>query len=82
MNPVHHRSFIALDRLRPLRGIGLPSPNHVERLKAFAAALVPCFDHQPPQIVWLFAPFGKIGSNHLRRLLFTAWFLPRRRLLV
>jgi hypothetical protein len=72
MHPVHDRAFIALRRLRPLAGIALTASDHVQRLKAFPAALVFCCYDQAANIFKALVPFGEIWAYHLDRLLFLA----------
>jgi hypothetical protein len=67
MHPTHDGSFIALDRLRPLCGIALPTADHVQRLKAFPTAFVLGCYHQASHICQALVPFRKIWADHLDR---------------
>ena len=60
MNPVHNCSFVAIDRLRPLRGIALPSSDDIQSLKAFAATFVLGFNDKSSDLFHALVPFGEI----------------------
>jgi hypothetical protein len=60
MNPVHHRSFVAMSDLCPLRGIALPTADYVQRLKAFPAALGFSFNDNSSDSFDALVPFGEI----------------------
>jgi len=69
MNPVHDRPVVAIDFFGPLRRIAFAAAYHIQRLEAFSASLMFCFDPEPSNLFHRLLPFDKIWGYHDHRLL-------------